>query len=400
MKKIKIALTTLSLLMLVACNDYVTDVDPLVDKVEDDLLKDRAQLTFLLNGVHNTVAQASDQMMMLSDGLSDHLIMDGVDNGDATYPQYTEIEAANIRFDNTSLQNAQFTLGEARFMADDLEGKVNAMEFTEEDDDIAAKNNAMFFSKFYGGVTRYYYAAYIGLNETEGGATIDGGAFIPSAQLYTNAIALLNSSLQYGTDLQDKYANTVIAKCLFNQGNYTEAKAYADKGLTSGDEAFKFLYNTDVQNEYHEEAGQRAQWTVPARVLVFLDQDPKEEARLPVLAFAGKTLTHYKQQKYDVAGSPIPFLTWQENELMLAEIAFRAGDSGTALTKINLVRASYSLDALTEVTDIIIEQEREKELFCTGNRLLDQRRLGKFHFAEGWQYLPISQRERDTNPNL
>ena len=45
--------------------------------------------------------------------------------------------------------------------------------------------------------------------------------------------------------------------------------------------------------------------------------------------------------------------------------------------------------------------EREVELFATGARLVDQRRfdLG-FDIPGPWRYLPITENERNQNPNL
>ena len=67
----------------------------------------------------------------------------------------------------------------------------------------------------------------------------------------------------------------------------------------------------------------------------------------------------------------------------------------------NFVRDSRFLPNATEINLDSIYVERDKELNCTGNRLLDQRRFKRWHLPAGtWQYLPITVSERSRNPNL
>ena len=67
----------------------------------------------------------------------------------------------------------------------------------------------------------------------------------------------------------------------------------------------------------------------------------------------------------------------------------------------NGVRASHGLSALAAADMDALMLEREKELFTMGLRLPDQRRFGTWHLAGGtWQFLPITQSERNINPNF
>jgi len=95
-------------------------------------------------------------------------------------------------------------------------------------------------------------------------------------------------------------------------------------------------------------------------------------------------------------------MTWQEVNLMRAELKLRGAGSGDALALVNEVRASHNLAALTTVDLDVIYTERDKELFCTGVRLPDERRFsGKWHLGAGkWMYFPITQGERNNNPNF
>jgi hypothetical protein len=111
--------------------------------------------------------------------------------------------------------------------------------------------------------------------------------------------------------------------------------------------------------------------------------------------------TYYRQDMYPEQGSPITVLTWQEMNLVRAELALRGQGGGDALALVNAVRASHSIDPLAAVDLDALIVEREKELFTTGARLIDQRRFDQWHLGDDtWQYLPITRSERANNPNV
>ncbi|MFA8342710.1 MAG: RagB/SusD family nutrient uptake outer membrane protein [Rhodothermaceae bacterium] len=384
---------------LIGCNDYVTGVDKFIDKVQDDQLADRSQLTFLQNGLLNSFAQSYDQVTYLADGLSDQLEFDSR-NVDATYTSFDEVETGTISTTNPSVLTVTLNIGEFRYFAQSFLEKVAQMQFTDND---PAEKEAYFYGNLMSGVSRYFYAAYIGLEKTNGGGPeINKGPFIPSADMYDQAVTFIKKAIEYGTPAQNKIANTLLAKIYINQNKYTEATQYANAGMTSGDDVFKALYTDAVTNAWASFAGSiRAQWTIPARIVNYVAVDEKEAARVKVKPY--KTVSTgviYRQDKHALEASPLTFLSWQENDLMLAEIALNGGDKATALQKVNAVRASYGISALTDITMATLLVEREKELFCQGARLIDQRRHTLFHLPNGWQFLPIQDRERNDNPNF
>ena len=87
---------------------------------------------------------------------------------------------------------------------------------------------------------------------------------------------------------------------------------------------------------------------------------------------------------------------------MLAELAIRDGDTGAALPLVNSVRAAAGVDALDAVDGLqTIIDERDKQLFAQGIRLVDQRRFNIWHLGgDTWRFLPITESERNDNPNL
>jgi hypothetical protein len=113
-------------------------------------------------------------------------------------------------------------------------------------------------------------------------------------------------------------------------------------------------------------------------------------------------VVYQRQSKYATNSTPIDFMNWQENALMLAELDIRLdNNAASALTRVNAVRTSRGVKTLTAIDLDGIYVERDKELFVTGIRLADQRRFGRFHLPAGsWQYLPITDDERNNNPNL
>jgi hypothetical protein len=115
--------------------------------------------------------------------------------------------------------------------------------------------------------------------------------------------------------------------------------------------------------------------------------------------------TPYKrQEKYPSHASPIPIAKGPEMRLIEAEVLLRNGDVGGALAKINYVRAAANVEPVsaanaTEAWQRLWE-ERQIVLWMEARHLPDRRRLND-RFLEGrGSCIPISEREKQTNPNL
>ena len=135
---------------------------------------------------------------------------------------------------------------------------------------------------------------------------------------------------------------------------------------------------------------------------------PEEASRLSVsiTSMAPETgYVRYFQTKYPDADTPIPIINWQENHLMLAELSIRGENAGISATDaINAVRAAYGISPLSETNLEVLIEERDKELFCQGQRLIDQNRFSEtldWHLIDSdtWHYLPIPYEEELANPN-
>ena len=381
-----------------SCKDYVTGIDPFIDRIEDGLLNDASQIPFVIAGVQTRFASASTQLDNQADGLSDAFIFDqNVPN--ATFPTFREINDGQILVDNNSVRGVYTALGQYRYYADNLIVRANKITIA----DAALKNSALYTGSFYGAYARYQYATYFG-KPTEGGSPIDGSAFINATALYDQAITLFKQALTYTTDAKTiRIVNSCIARIYLYRGDYANAATYAKLGMIKGDAAFQALHNINQSSDYWGNSGAgRTQFVCDFRFKAYVDADPKEANRIKLASKLGndKKKTYYYQVKY-LQDSPEDMMTWQENNLMLAELALRGQATGVALTLVNEVRTSHSLDPLLLVDLDVIYTERDKELFCSGSRLPDERRFNKWHLGAGtWQYFPITSDEINSNPNL
>ncbi len=390
----------LSLLMMwIACSNFVDEVDPIIDQVQDDLLNDESQIPFLSTGVKVRFATTHDQLVTLAEGLSDAFIFDSnVPN--ATFPQFREVDDGAIQLDNNSVDNMFFPLGELRFFADDLIRRVNLINFT----NAETKREALFTGYLYGGIARYFFATYMGLNPTEGGGVIENGPFIPSAAMYDSALVNFQQALaQAGSPYETRLVNSIIARTHLYAGNAAAALQFAQNGLATGDAPFQSLHSTESSNFVWQQAGLgRSQYVLDPRFRGYVTANPGEAARIQFVNILGNDgVTVFQlQTKYNEVDSPIDFISSQENELMLAELEL-SSNPASALARVNAVRASHGLAPLAALDLNALIIERDKELLLTGARLPDQRRFGIFHLPAGsWQFLPITEQERNNNPNI
>ena len=90
---------------------------------------------------------------------------------------------------------------------------------------------------------------------------------------------------------------------------------------------------------------------------------------------------------------------------MLAELALEGQSVNvSALDAVNTVRAAHGISNLDNMDFSVLLHERDKELFCQGQRIIDQNRhsdLLNWHLGEGstWRFLPIPFEEELANPN-
>jgi hypothetical protein len=395
-------LLAVSLLVLVGCNDWVQNVEDPIDSVPSDALNSPERISFLTNGVRGLFAETHDQITVTAGGLSDEQVFDR-DLPQATFPSFDRLERGDLNLDDPTVNNE---LGEFRLHADDLVRRVTEMDVPSEFSEDARE--ALFYGKFLGGVARAWYASYLGLEPEEGGGVIDNGPFIPSSDMYTRALDKMSASLKHATPRETKVVNSTMARVRLYRGDLADAISHAEKGLTRGDDPFVSKHSTQSVNNWYNAAGEgRTQWRVNTRFTEYIEENPTEANRIHLTEIEGRTQTWNRQGMYTERGTPIVFVDWQETYLIMAEAGLRTGDSSVdPLSLVNEVRDSHGLSPLSSVDMDVILEERDKELFTRGQRMIDQRRYDMWHLDPSeeqigpWKYFPISQQERNENENF
>lgn len=420
-----------------ACDAFVDGVDEPIDTASSGALNDEDQVPFAINGVLAQWADTHDAVTVASDLLSDQFRFGT--NGNATFPQYIEIDTGIPERTNNTVDGVFNNLGQYRFLADDLANRIESgqIEFTE--DAPVSRNEALYEARLHGGIARYYYATYFGLNPREGGGVINRSAFIPSTAMYDSAKVKLDQAIERAPSEADaKISNSIAARNELYQGDFEAAAGYIQNGMVSGDDPFNVLYAVNDNNEWWNQAGRGRVQIVASDNQVnsstagaYRDVDglrnfteivlntPAEAARTPLVgiqegpAFADSLteegVFEAAQDKYPEQPSPITFMSWQESDLIRAELAVRGALDADPLALVNGVRESFDLEPRTgSVTLEVIAEERDRTLFATGARLVDQRRFDfvEWHLVDElqgqttWQYLPITQSEINDNDNI
>ncbi|MEX0647640.1 MAG: RagB/SusD family nutrient uptake outer membrane protein [Balneolaceae bacterium] len=401
------------LLSLSACEDYVQNVDDPINVIEAEAIADEAQIPFFMDGVVGRYHITHDALTVIAGGLSDALEFDSGNVRDATFPTFRDIDIGEITLDNNSVDGPFNNLGRARYLADDLLRVVNEISF--EDSDL--QTEATYTANLYGGLARYAYAAYFGLTEEQGGATIDNGPFIPSADMYDQAREKFQAAITSApTDYDERVANSLLGRTYLYEGDYASAIPFLEAGMEPGDAPFQSQHSLESQNAFDSQAGaSRNQLTVSSRYNDYIEDDADEANRILLEVLPEDEVTDagvdagvviYRQTKYG-PDTNINIMSWQENHLMLAEAEIEEGGLTGGITARNLVnevRDSHDIDPLgigETVDRNLLLEERDKELYLTGNRMIDQRRFDFFHLPEGtWRYFPLTQSERNENPNI
>jgi len=391
-----------------ACSNYVQGIQQPIDRIPAANLNSEAQVEFVIRGVQANFAETFMDLSMYSSVISDELLFDQRTGGAGDPFPIWDLAVNSLRTSGRST-NTAIAHGRLRLEADLLAERASGgIQFTSD----SLRRRALFFGNFYGGVARYLYAAYWGLNKNMGGHPINGGAFIPSAAMYDSALVKLQAAVQAApTPYLGRVAQTHIARIQLFQGRLNEARTAAEAGMRSGDAPFQALYSLQMVNRWWQEGGLGRVSAHSNRRFdtLYLRQDPTDTARIRVRGPITRSgFTFFTQNKYTTQESPINYLTWQESELILAEVAIRQNNNQNtpdALTRINRVRQSYprntALPATTVANLDLIYIERDKEFCFTGMRIIDQRRFDRWHLTGStWRFLFIVQREIEGNPQL
>ena len=443
MKKIYIVIPLI--LFMAGCESFVENTSSSISYVTDDEINDPANIPFLINGVLNDYSRAHTYVSLWADLLSDAMVNDGKVQGSTDVRgEYLD----NGAYDPTvgTYAPPYQAISQVWRSANSLQLRLDIM-----DGDAATESKGYYTAYLYQALPCYLLGTYYGNDANypeSGGATLNESAFLSSNTLYSMALAYFDSAMVYADDQQTKIIHSLIGRQYLYSGNYSAAAQHASLGLQEGDESFLAFPGEEGPwpNWYWYEAGSnRTRYTLASRFKHLLGEDfedtngndmwdttevftdcamvgadvgqgdgvynaptePEESIRVPIAAAAmtpGQSYVRYFQMKYPNADSPISIINWQENHLVLAELALRSESVNvTALDAINAVRSSYGLSSLESVDLDVLIHERDKELFCQGQRLIDQNRFSgnlNWHLPDNtWHYLPIPFEEELNNPN-
>jgi hypothetical protein len=411
-----IAVSISSAFILASCQEYVRDIAAPVDLIADRDLNQESQLPLLYTTVGGAFSEAIRLAMPYSSILSDEFAAANGISRDNPQPDIFNLDDGNPR--RELMNNPWGQLAGARFQATNLLKKESLIRFTQDSN----RKKLVFIGNFFRANAEHYLAAFFGITARVGGATITGSPFIPSTNMHDTALAKYALALQNAqTPYERRLVNSFVARVQLLERRFPEALAAATNGLQQGNAAFQATFPATAYNRWVDFAGNETAHTVlpDPRFRAYVVAEPGEAGRIALAVgnrpASGRTEAYYIQAKY-TATTPIDLMTWQENALMLAELRLRvSNDVSGALQEVNRVRAAVpavmtaqgvsrlAMRTTTNLDSIYIE--RDKQLFGTGLRLLDQRRFNRWHFqgasaARAWYFLPIAQNEFTSNPNL
>lgn len=257
-----------------------------------------------------------------------------------------------------------------------------------------------------------------------------GTEAVPDVQMYQQAITKLRQALglaqQANLSEWINYTHAGLARAHLLAGSYDSAEAharlvpdnfvkYAKFSATNASQYNAVVFLNTVG--FNKAAGLRQMWWPMVDTIAGKmrdpwtgELDPRVEVRHPPgsLGVDGRT-PHYSQWKYKALGDDIPITKGDEMRLIEAEVAWRKNQLGTAMAKLNALRAKVGLSPLPDpagdanrVRDYLLS-ERFAVLYMEGRRLADLYRFNLIRSRLGPNRLmkfPMSQFEAQNNPNI
>ena len=441
----KLSLTLILLFFSFGCESFVENAISPISYVNDDDINTAENIPFLMNGVLNNYSRAHSYVSLWADLLSDAIVNDGKVQGSTDVRgEYLD----NGIYDPTAgtYSPPYEAVAQAWRSARTLKNILVDIEA-----DASVYKSAYYTAYLYQALPCYLLGTYFGRGSSypsDGGATLDKSAFKPSSELLLMATAYFDSALVHADEEEIKIINSLLARQNLYSGNFSEAADYASVGLQAGEEPFMAIPGLEDPwpNWYWTEAGNnRTRYTLASRFKYLLGEDfvdsnsngvwdstevftdcarpgadvgqgdgnyngptePEESVRLSMSVAGmtpGESYSRYFQTKYPNADSPISIINWQETYLIIAELSLRGESVNiSAIDAVNSVRSNYGLEALDEIDLNTLLHERDKELFCQGQRIIDQNRfpeLLSWHISglDTWHYLPIPYEEELSNP--
>lgn len=305
----------------------------------------------------------------------------------------------NCDFDDPGIYQSMST---ARFSADNAASVIRASE----SGDIGPRDTYLASALAYGGYSRVFLGeAYCSAASLQSGETgPEPGPAISSQELFAEAETRFSEAIDLassaGADSILYMAYVGRARARLNQGDGSGAVSDAQQVP----EGFERLANFSSQSF----RSSNRVWTMNNRDQRMTIEDDfwnlefngDPDPRVPVtdqdqLAGADNFSPWWTQEKYPAQGSPIPVATWEEAQLIIAEVEL----GQTAVDVVNELHADAGLDDWTpnDVNDDVevlghVAEERRRELFLESHHFYDKIRL-----RQKAQDLGVSAADLNTN---
>ncbi|MBL7977901.1 MAG: hypothetical protein JNN12_06135 [Bacteroidetes Order II. Incertae sedis bacterium] len=381
------------LVLLAACDSWVQDVPYPAGVLSEEALSTEIHVPAQVAALHNTFAESFGALSLWTDMVSDAVEPD--EGAAISLRDVMELEQRSISPANAYSSEAFHLVHQLRYLSDALRARVEKIGPFK---DPALRNRAMYYAHLYKGISRYFLATYFGMNEGGAGVPVESGKLVTADILFSEALASFEAAQPFVPSATDsRLLQTLRARVYLLADEPLKALMAAQNGLKPGDVPFRVLFSESSPNPWFTN---RAIVMLPMRLAGIVKLIPAEAARIPVeeVRTLGKTV--FRVSKYTNRTTPMVFASWQENELMLAELELPENVQ-SARARVNSVRSIYDLSPLTQLSAQDVLDERDRTLFGTGLRLLDQRRKNLWPPSSGqWKYLPVSAVERIRNPNL
>ncbi|HKJ91985.1 MAG TPA: hypothetical protein VJ957_02400 [Longimicrobiales bacterium] len=416
LKGLALVLPLATMVLVAGCDalDNALSVDT-PERIPAEGLATPANADLLVNGAIGDFECAFGAYVALTAELS-HEMIDATETADRWVYDRRDVKSDDARYSTYGCESlgVYVPLSTARWSAESTLGDLQKWT----DQQVPDRQDLMAKAAAYAGYS------YVLLGEGFCQAAIDLSPAMSSQALFDSAVARFTTAL---TAAQAAGDNDIV-----NMAYVGRARAYLD--LQQGADAVAdaqqvpagFVYNMTasgasprrynrifVQNG-NPPTGGNAMSVGPAyRNLTFGGvADPRVPVMDSGILAAGTNVPIWYQEKYTAQGTPIPIASYDEAQLIIAEVQGGA----TAVSIINNFHAAAGLPAFNSTNADSIQahviQERNRVLWLTGHRLYDIRRLnltldpaaGQPYVAGGvygdTRCLPLPDVEKNNNPNI
>lgn len=395
--------------VLVGCGDLFDVSNP--TNIIDEELNDPLMITALANAPEAAFGEAYDDMIL------DAALPTDEGTHHSTRTSRIELMTGVFLAWNEQYDASYDQLARARWVSDDVTARLEELL------DSPGSDSRVAHAYYWAGMSLQLLAEYFEEVPLDGGAPNAPDAVMDLAlDRFTQA-----ASVAQAAGNQNLRAAILGSRARALRALYFERgqdQTYFDQAAQAAEAALAVSPTFRLDVRYQLPGSQNAVFARASTGALYDGMHPRFAGRVdPVSGNPDPRIAHTEQigtdpyghaihepLKYSSRNDDIPASRWQEAELILAEYEFRYGTLADAVTHINRVRSAVGLpDFDSADPDEVwaqIQYERETEFWLEGRRMQDMRYWGIIpedwipeSQNAGWRKWPVSQQERDANPN-